>query len=305
MTKDAFIYGLTSEPTRQRLLEEDTLDLNAAVKKAEMLELAKRQFDMYDMSHKCSFPASISVVESKGIPLSPSKKSYRLKSNKICFFCGGKLHAGGTLKCPARNQTCLSCGKVGHFERVCFSANQFSASSAIELEPCESSNIEDVTASSVLATANFSLKPAILLCLINGVMVKGLLDSGAFKNFINANVALANGLKPIAIFSKVSMASIQITASVRENVIANLEIEGGTYPGLSFGVVDSACTNVILGQAFMKRHNKVIFRLSGPEKRLIVESPAQCAVTVSKLGTYRLFRNLEPGCKPIATKSRR
>ena len=74
--------------------------MNAAVKKAEMLELAKRQSDMYDMSYKCGFPASISVVESKKIPSSsPSEKSYRLKSNKKCFFCEGKLHAGGRSNC--------------------------------------------------------------------------------------------------------------------------------------------------------------------------------------------------------------
>ena len=136
-------------------------------------------------------------------------------------------------------------------------------------------------------------------------MVEGLLDSGASENFINANVALSNGLKPNEILSKVSMASTHITASVRGNVIANLKIEGRTYPGLSFGVVDSLCTDVILGQAFLKKHNEVIFRLDGPEKRQMVDSPAQCAVTVSKLETYRLFGNLEPGCKPIATKSRR
>ena len=120
-------------------------------------------------------------------------------------------------------------------------------------------------------------------------MVEGLLDSGVSENFNNTNVTLANGLKPSGISSKVSMASTQITVSVRGNVIGNLEIEGRTYPGLSFGVVDSLCTDVILGQAFMKRHNEVIFRLGGPEKKLIVDSPAQCAVTVSKLGTYRLF----------------
>ena len=133
---------------------------------------------MYDMSHKRSFPTSISVVESKKIHSSPSEKSYPLKSYKNCFFCGGKLHAGGRSKYPARNQTCLSCGKVGHFKRVCPRANQLSAQSAIELEPCESSNTEDVTASSVLVTANSCLKPAILPCLVSGVMVEGLLDSG-------------------------------------------------------------------------------------------------------------------------------
>ena len=47
MTRDAFKHGITSAPIRQRLLEEDTLELNAAVKKAEILELAKRQSDMY------------------------------------------------------------------------------------------------------------------------------------------------------------------------------------------------------------------------------------------------------------------
>ena len=177
-----------------------------------MLELAKRQSDMFNMSHKCSFPASISVAESKKIPSFPSEKSYRLKSNKKCFFCGGKLHAGGRSKCTARNQTCLTCGKVGQFKRVCLSANQLSASSAIELEPCESSNTEDVTASSVLATANSCLKSAILPCLVNGVMVEGLLDSGTSEKFINTNVALANGLKANGISSKVSMASTQITA---------------------------------------------------------------------------------------------
>ena len=135
--------------------------------------------------------------------------------------------------------------------------------------------------------------------------MEGLFDSGASENFINTNVALANGLKLSGILSKVLMASTQITASVQGNISANLERKGRTYPGLSVGVVDSLCTDVILGQAFMKKHNEVIFRLGGPEKRLIVDSPAQCAVTVSKLGTYRLFRNLKSGCKPIATKSRR
>ena len=85
------------------------------------------------------------------------------------------------------------------------------------------------------------------------------------------------------------MVSAQITASVRGYVIANLEIEDRTYPGLSFGVVDSLCSDVILGQAFIKRHNEIIFRLGGPGKRLIVDFPAQYAVTVSKLETYRLF----------------
>ena len=50
MTRDAFINGLRSDTTRRRLLEEETLDLDTAIKKAEMLEVAKQQTELYAKS---------------------------------------------------------------------------------------------------------------------------------------------------------------------------------------------------------------------------------------------------------------
>ena len=61
------------------------------------------------------------------------------------FFGGEKLLAGGRSKYPARNQTCLTYGKIEDFKKVFFSANQLSDSAAIQLEPCESSNTEDAS----------------------------------------------------------------------------------------------------------------------------------------------------------------
>ena len=68
------MQALMSAPILQRLPEKDSLDLNTAVKKADMLELTKRQSDTFDMSHKCSFPTCITIVERNKIFLSPSEK---------------------------------------------------------------------------------------------------------------------------------------------------------------------------------------------------------------------------------------
>ena len=39
------------------------------------------------------------------------------KSGKRCSFCGGQFHP--RYSCPAHDATCFSCGKPGHFARVC------------------------------------------------------------------------------------------------------------------------------------------------------------------------------------------
>jgi len=47
LTRDAFFNGINSNATRQRLLEDDNLDLIAVVKKAQMLNRAQKQSGSY------------------------------------------------------------------------------------------------------------------------------------------------------------------------------------------------------------------------------------------------------------------
>ena len=41
------------------------------------------------------------------------------RKSHACPGCGGTLHKGGRIHCPAYDKVCSCCHKVGHFARVC------------------------------------------------------------------------------------------------------------------------------------------------------------------------------------------
>lgn len=52
-----------------------------------------------------------------------SRASFSQKDDNFkCFRCGSKDHNAKNSSCPAINEKCKNCGKIGHFKRVCRSA---------------------------------------------------------------------------------------------------------------------------------------------------------------------------------------
>ena len=117
--RDAFISGLLSSLIRQRLLENNTLTLEAAFDQARALESAKKRSDSYRIFHALNL-ATTSVVSEDTVgkcALKTNEKSVMIASNKRCYFCGLKYHPRSG--CHAQDATCNKCNKIGHYQKVC------------------------------------------------------------------------------------------------------------------------------------------------------------------------------------------
>lgn len=128
--RDAFINGISSAPIRQRLLENNTLTLDAAFQQARSLEQAQTQAASYENN----VVASLTGINERSHQqqLQPPPPPQQLlphdnnhlgaannfsKKNDKCFFCGNARHP--RKRCPARDATCNNCQKKGHFAVVC------------------------------------------------------------------------------------------------------------------------------------------------------------------------------------------
>ena len=128
LVRDAFINGLASHLICQRLLENAELTVNQAYKTAMSLHLAQEHSAAYFAEHSTSSAAAMmserSILGTEAeTPTTTRYSSYTtpmlqaVSKIKICLFCGKDNHHRN--RCPDRNAICYSCGKTGHFGKVC------------------------------------------------------------------------------------------------------------------------------------------------------------------------------------------
>ena len=197
--RDAIIGGLSNSSIRQRLLEEEELYFQEALTKAEVLDQAQRQ------SHSFYDSNPIDNGETKVFCASTcrSLKSIRQK----CYLCGEESHLKGRRFCPAKDQTCFKCGKVGHFRRVCRSSplkrmaavlphEDYLNTKKVRDHPKKCSSSSTLQLFSIIASAPDSLKHSIIPCILRGHPVDSLLDTGASENFISDGIVNTIGLIP-------------------------------------------------------------------------------------------------------------
>ena len=104
LTRDKFVFGLTDDRIKERLLREENLDLATAVGQAQRAESSKRQIK------EMSTHSDVNAMQRGSNNRPPS-------ANVInCRNCG-RSHK--PRQCPAYGQECILCHKLNHFSRVC------------------------------------------------------------------------------------------------------------------------------------------------------------------------------------------
>jgi len=115
LVHDAFINGLSSHTMRQHLLENHTLTLDQAFDIASSMGMAVEHSAGYFSGESFSTPP-VEMTETRSM-LDDERTSCSVTKRKVCNFCGKALYERH--RCPALDAVCYSCGKRGHFSRVC------------------------------------------------------------------------------------------------------------------------------------------------------------------------------------------
>ena len=123
---DSFITGIQSNQIRQRLLENNELDLQTMFNQARSLDIAQKSSITYQTQYgvnatKLDFGSQQNLTSYTAQP-SAHQSSTAIASTKTCSYCGYAPHP--RFKCPASNAICRKCNRRGHFQSVCRAGQQ-------------------------------------------------------------------------------------------------------------------------------------------------------------------------------------
>jgi len=103
--RDAFAAGLRSGYIRQRLLEDNVRELQAAFDKARTLDEAQKNCEEYRLSAESDSLHSVGSAGVRNLGEENSASAECLSMETKRYFCGNKRHP--RFKCPGRDRVCL------------------------------------------------------------------------------------------------------------------------------------------------------------------------------------------------------
>ena len=125
---DQIVVGVVDDSLSYRLQAKADLTLEMAVQISRQAEARKQNKDLIwgsTTSEMATDSTCVDLVEPHKKDLKSAIKpenGVRPKSERKCMWCGGEQHKRQS--CPAKDVTCNSCHKRGHFQAVCLSKKQ-------------------------------------------------------------------------------------------------------------------------------------------------------------------------------------
>ena len=191
--------------------------------------------------------------------------------------------------------------KKGHFEKVCRSSKgQNTTAACIQFSP---------NLASIVAGAPSSLLKSVVKVVANKVFpLDCLMDTGSSDSFISHDVAKRCGFdvhKPTKQPKPVFLAAGQCSTSVVGYCCVDLTVQDHMYPKVKMQVLDSLCSDIILGLDFMSKHNSLHIKFGGNGTDLVINEDSHCGLTTLSREPPSLFAHLDPECKPVKAPSRK
>ena len=118
---DRLVYGTNSERVKERLLREEELTLNKALKICRADEQSNKQLKVMNAEGEVhainQLPKEKEQFKTNAKRKNTAKRDDKQhQSTNNCKYCG-KSHA--SKQCPAFGKKCYNCGKNNHFSKVC------------------------------------------------------------------------------------------------------------------------------------------------------------------------------------------
>lgn len=220
LIKDRIVVGVYNDTDREKLLSEEELTLDKAIKICRASEQARSQIN--SMKNE---PLKVETVKNKYRNKAKSDtKQVVLKQSKEypCKKCG-RNH--GKNECFAFKKECYSCHKLGHFSKFCRSKQISTIARSTSKETASEDNFivnsisEETNVTDWYETGKFS----------TGLKVKFKLDTGAQCNVLPCTLAEKAGLKLrlSKVQSLLSFSNHKI--KVTHEAFSSLQIKGNNY----------------------------------------------------------------------------
>ncbi|XP_059804785.1 uncharacterized protein LOC132380106 isoform X2 [Hypanus sabinus] len=317
LVRDAFVTGLRSVYMRQRLLENADLTLRLAIETANALEAALHNADAVQSRDSPPVPWTpqtlpplapgsefANAAASRDSTSSPTQTTAVARQKPVCYFCGHKKHP--RQRCPAREATCSSCRKRGHFAKVCKSQPRAECSAAgetwgspscmprcgrpsLSTSACPAPDPPMLTGypdgDSTLATvtldqsAPHQLARSMMDIRVEGHRTRCLFDMGSTGSFIHPDTVQRCGLATRPVSRRFHLASGSQSTDIRAGCVATLVVQGTEYRNFELLAMPNLCAPVLLGLDFQSHLESVTMVYDGPLPPLTVRNPQFCGTS--------------------------
>lgn len=198
--KDQITACCTSKELRKKILRRSDCTLDEALTMARIEETVAEEDKVFSDERAPVAAAPINDVNAIQQRSKFNNKWRDQNQNQpICGRCGRKGHVARDAKCPARDKKCLKCGAMGHFARKCFSKKRTVEHDASETpqskkfkneetvqwveNPQQPNNVTDEE--DIYCVTSTEEAGNVIDCVLGGVKVKALIDSGCKCNLID------------------------------------------------------------------------------------------------------------------------